>query len=1333
MTNIRQATKILAGLLICPALSAQAYAQSKEAPNPAFRYYVKQLKANKAARAAAKAAGKTLPHKFMLGALPMPIDLSHTKGVDVTPFLKTKIVERQAARAAAAKSSSSISAAGGSSCAPTTSSYGSGTTFNLNTCGYVTPVRDQESYEDCWSFASMGSVESNLLFNSSGTYTFSENNLATESGFDWGIDDGGVSLMSTAYMSRWQYYSSAIPQAGPVLASDDNDSSTQDGVARTGLTVQKHLQDVVWIPPSSGGYDSTYVNNIKTALQAYGAGYSTFYVDFANFNSDSSGNSYTYYFTKDCSGGPYGGTGPNDLGGGTCNTCHDTTDGCGGHAVTLVGWDDDFPASKFTNSYAGTPSGNGAFILKNSWGSKSTDGSAVGIGGSGYFYISYYDTSFGGETAFFNVVQSTTNYDAVYQYDPLGWTDDYPLSATSLTYWMSNIFTASASQSIAAAAFYTNDAASESSTGTSYNIYVYTGVTAGSPRSGTLAYSGSGSFSMPGFHTVALTTPVAVTSGTNFSVVVKLTNTSYERPIAIEEPYSDYSSNATASSGQSYVSANGSTWTDLNSVDSGSNVALKAYAVNVVAPSDVLDGTSTSSETSYTASASQLSANWTASTGNVSSYQYEITSSTGGSGIVGWTSAGTATSVTATGLSLTNGATYYFSVRSVYNGSYSGAVTSSGQTVDSVAPTMGTVYDGSTSSSEKSYSKSLTALSANWSASDMVGVSSYTYAIGSTSGGTDIVGWTSTGTATGVTATGLSLTNGTTYYFSVYAYNMAGLASSKKISAGAMVDTSVPTTPAFSSEPAAYYAGRSPVFSWSASDTVSGIAGYAALLASGSSCTVGSAATQVAASSTPYIASDGQYTFCVAAVSGSGAEGAQSSYTFSVLASSPALSITVSTPIAKAEAVGFTLYSNEVLLTTPTVTVTQTGASAASVTMTSSTGTVWAGSYTVSSAYGNGTGTISVLLAQNLSGNYSTATKTFVVDVTPPSGTIAVVTAQPFSSEYFTMNVTESDSNVNTASTPTVTFSDGVNSRSCTLSYVSGSTWTATGFIDSDFSSGTAHVYMTATDLAGNTTTAAVIGSFTFNTSVGGTSGGSVVATDSTTITVSAGANGTTSFYVTISTMSDSNSTISGADSSTGNSISLAANLSRSFTAYTTTGSSLTTLESSATIKLYYPGATNGYVTNTIIPVSTLGIYYLNPSTSIWNQITSSLDSSGYYLTAQTEKLGTYAIRSSDTVLLSFSGLSTVRAYPNPCDFRKYTKMTLGGVGSGVTGLEIRIYTLAGQLVRTYTSSNGGITSNVAQWDGKNESGQKVASGIYIVVFRATGYSAQTFKAAIIW
>ena len=66
-------------------------------------------------------------------------------------------------------------------------------------------------------------------------------------------------------------------------------------------------------------------------------------------------------------------------------------------------------------------------------------------------------------------------------------------------------------------------------------------------------------------------------------------------------------------------------------------------------------------------------------------------------------------------------------------------------------------------------------IQANWTASTDTesGILEYLYAIGTSSGGTDVVNWTTNGTSTSLTKTGLSLVNGTTYYISVKAKNNA--------------------------------------------------------------------------------------------------------------------------------------------------------------------------------------------------------------------------------------------------------------------------------------------------------------------------------------------------------------------------------------------------------------------------------------------------------------------------------------------------------------------------------------------------------------------------------
>lgn len=104
--------------------------------------------------------------------------------------------------------------------------------------------------------------------------------------------------------------------------------------------------------------------------------------------------------------------------------------------------------------------------------------------------------------------------------------------------------------------------------------------------------------------------------------------------------------------------------------------------------------------------------------------------------------------------------------------------------VSNTAPTMTNVTD-------EIYTTSTTSLQASWNASSARTIARYEYAVGSTSGGTDIKGWTDTGVATSATISGLSLTIGHVYYISARTTDDASLTSAPMSSAGVKIARAV--------------------------------------------------------------------------------------------------------------------------------------------------------------------------------------------------------------------------------------------------------------------------------------------------------------------------------------------------------------------------------------------------------------------------------------------------------------------------------------------------------------------------------------------------------------
>jgi uncharacterized protein YdeI (BOF family) len=81
--------------------------------------------------------------------------------------------------------------------------------------------------------------------------------------------------------------------------------------------------------------------------------------------------------------------------------------------------------------------------------------------------------------------------------------------------------------------------------------------------------------------------------GTKYSCVVKLKTPGYDYPIGYEYPAANYSSEATANAGETFISGNGSTWMDITTWTANASVCLKTFASNIdtmAAAKEMADG-----------------------------------------------------------------------------------------------------------------------------------------------------------------------------------------------------------------------------------------------------------------------------------------------------------------------------------------------------------------------------------------------------------------------------------------------------------------------------------------------------------------------------------------------------------------------------------------------------------------------------------------------------------------------------------------------------------------------------------------------------------------------
>ena len=439
---------------------------------------------------------------------------------------------------------------------------------NVDGVSYVTPVRNQNPYGTCWAFSFCAAAESNYLMKTGQAiqlsplqvayYTYNtpqtprpglegDFNYLTDDG-DCGFDTGGdeyttgfsamswtglvdesilpYSLLTEEYYGHGYYYDDM-----PFTAYWEEDFPDEYAYSRN--TYQVH--------------EVSYVNladrdAVKAQLMEQGAAVISYY-DNSRFYYRASDGTYSYY------------QGVRD-------------DGWANHAVTLVGWDDDFYSFKSSNS----PSGPGAWLIKNSWGDT--------WGQSGYFWLSYYDASLDDSAVTFIDLEPVDPNETIFQYDGnSSWVTSYNRGSLDCA----NVFTSQTMVQLDQVACYLYG------TGINYQVQVYTDIQdSDDPTSGTPAFDQppSGTFGGEAYLNVTLPQTVAVRAGESFSVVFSLTGARIEvgsdcsvGPDDVPSDYNYVFATGHAEPGQSFLLYDGySRWFDVSDdEDEPFNLRIKAY------------------------------------------------------------------------------------------------------------------------------------------------------------------------------------------------------------------------------------------------------------------------------------------------------------------------------------------------------------------------------------------------------------------------------------------------------------------------------------------------------------------------------------------------------------------------------------------------------------------------------------------------------------------------------------------------------------------------------------------------------------------------------------
>ena len=312
-------------------------------------------------------------------------------------------------------------------------------------------IKNQQNTNSCWTFATLSSLETNLAMfdykkgiEERNIYDYSERHMEyatsrifangeeNKIGYNRKVGTGGNYYLAKSYLTNG---------SGAILENEmpfENNEDIIDISEIQNKTISSQVYDTVDFPNyinESGQKDTEIMNQIKQHIKNYGSVYASLHGSLA------SATGYTCYNNEN-----------------GAKFCNDISVHKPDHAVSIIGWDDNYSIDNFAEGVR--PKEKGAWIVRNSWGEKleykldefkemifaqyeeqciaqgwtepslipndfieengytiEGDIAYMKIGDNGLFYVSYEDCNI--STTLFGIekAKNEVDYENIYQYD----------------------------------------------------------------------------------------------------------------------------------------------------------------------------------------------------------------------------------------------------------------------------------------------------------------------------------------------------------------------------------------------------------------------------------------------------------------------------------------------------------------------------------------------------------------------------------------------------------------------------------------------------------------------------------------------------------------------------------------------------------------------------------------------------------------------------------------------------------------------------------------------------------------------------------------------------